>query len=93
MRKAKASEPVTYADGHIIERADGYYWQDKHNGSEYGPFSTLREAEEDMAFGASSAADDDLALEGAEDEIGIADWIDPDTGEPAEESIPHIDDT
>jgi hypothetical protein len=31
-------------------------------------------------------------LHEAENEIGIADWIDPDTGEPAEESIPHIED-
>ena len=28
----------------------------------------------------------------AEDEIGISDWIDPDTGEPAEESIPRTED-
>ena len=31
-------------------------------------------------------------LEEAEDEIGIADWIDPDTGQPAEESGPRIKD-
>ena len=28
----------------------------------------------------------------AEDEIGIADWIDPETGAPAEERVPHIED-
>lgn len=33
------------------------------------------------------------ALHEAEDEIGIADWIDPDTGEPAEgHSPPHMQD-
>ena len=31
-------------------------------------------------------------LEEAESEIGVADWIDPDTGEPAEESVPRIED-
>jgi hypothetical protein len=92
MRTGKAPEPVAYADGHIIERPDGFYWQDKHNGNEYGPFATLREAEEDMAFGSESAGEDALTLDSAEEDIGIADWIDPDTGEPAEESIPHIDD-
>ena len=28
----------------------------------------------------------------AEDEIGISGWIDPDTGQPAEESIPRTED-
>ena len=28
----------------------------------------------------------------AESELGMADWIDPDTGEPAEESVPRIED-
>ena len=28
----------------------------------------------------------------AEAEIGIADWIDPETGAPAEEERPHIED-
>lgn len=45
------------------------------------------------------AADDDFELEPgeslqeAEDELGISDWIDPDTGDPAEGlSPPHIED-
>ena len=32
------------------------------------------------------------ALHEAEAEIGINDWIDPDTGEPAEETYTHIED-
>jgi hypothetical protein len=32
------------------------------------------------------------SLAEAEAEIGIADWIDADTGTPAEESVPHIED-
>lgn len=91
--KKPGPEPLDYENGRIIERPDGFYWQDKITGHEYGPFRTLREAEEDMEFGAPSEADDDSVPLDAEDEIGIADWIDPDTGEPAEESIPHIDDT
>ena len=31
-------------------------------------------------------------LQEAEDELGISDWIDPDTGEPAEDSAPHLKD-
>jgi len=36
--------------------------------------------------------EDGEPLEEAESDIGIADWIDPDTGEPAEDSVPHIED-
>ena len=32
------------------------------------------------------------SLAEAESEVGIADWIDPDTGQPAEESVPRIED-
>ena len=94
MPKAKktAPEPLEYENGRIIERPDGFYWQDKKSAHEYGPFRTQQEAEEDMEFGAGSESEDGGPPLGAEDEIGIADWIDPDTGEPAEESIPHIDD-
>ena len=28
----------------------------------------------------------------AESEMGMSDWIDPDTGQPAEDSVPHIKD-
>lgn len=90
MGKEDASEPVSYQSGHIFERPDGFYWQDQQSGEEYGPFDTLLEAKDDMEFGLYADGDD--LIDGAEDEIGIADWIDPDTGEPAEESVPHIED-
>ena len=78
----------------IIERPDGCYWCDEATGEEFGPFKTVVEALAD----ANAADDADLALEpgGAlleiEEEIGLADWIDPDTGEPAEGHTPHIED-
>ena len=34
----------------------------------------------------------DDGLREAESELGISDWIDPDTGGPAEDSVPHIED-
>jgi hypothetical protein len=80
-----------FENGRVIERPDGFYWQDKEGRGEYGPFRTRREAMEDMEFGAETEGGD-ASLQEAESEIGIADWIDPDTGEPAEESIPHIED-
>jgi hypothetical protein len=92
MRPAAPETPPDYDAPRIIERPDGFYWQDKASGKEYGPFPTLLEAEQDMSY---EAADDVIESEDlleAEDEIGINDWIDPDTGEPAEEWRPHLDD-
>jgi hypothetical protein len=76
----------------VIERPDGFYWQEKETGAEYGPFATLVEAVEDMAYSEETEFDEAGALHEAEEEIGISDWIDPDTGAPAEELIPHIED-
>lgn len=88
-----AAIPETRADfdrTRIIERPDGFYWQSMEDGREYGPFASLIEAANDMeATGPGEAVE---PLREAEDEIGIADWINPDTGELAEESVPHIQD-
>ncbi len=75
----------------IIERPDGFYWQRKDSGEESGPFATLIEAVTDMENGAANVEAGE-SLEEAESEIGIADWIDPETGQPAEESVPHLED-
>jgi hypothetical protein len=82
------AEPTTYETGHVIERPDGFYWQDKHSGAERGPFGSLREAEEDMDFG--PAEEEDAAIE-FEDE-DTSDWVDPDTGEAAGRTFSGIDD-
>jgi hypothetical protein len=90
--KAKApATPVDYDQTCIVERPDGFYWQSSEGGREYGPFVSLREAMEDMDY-AEATIEPCETLEQAESEIGIADWIDPDTGQPAEESIPRIGD-
>jgi hypothetical protein len=78
----------------VIERPDGFYWESKKKGESYGPFKTLAEAEADMLAGGAAAAED-LEAEGlqeAESELGINEWIDPDTGGPAEDNVPRIED-
>ncbi|HEX2567001.1 MAG TPA: hypothetical protein VHL85_09075 [Burkholderiales bacterium] len=77
--------------GRLFERPDGFYWQSLKGGEEYGPFTTRVEAEADMQSGGASAADPE-ALQEAESELGISEWIDPDSGLPAEDSVPHIED-
>lgn len=88
----KESAPLA---GRVIERPDGFYWETLAKKRETrGPFSTLAEAEADML---SEGADDEelevpAALQEAESELGISEWIDPDTGGPAEDHVPRLED-
>jgi len=84
--------PSDYDHTRIIERPDGCYWLDKDTNAEYGPFPTMVAAVEDMEYKADSDYEPVESLQEAEEEIGISDWIDPDTGLPAEESLPHLND-
>jgi hypothetical protein len=87
--------PETSADydhTRVIERPDGFYWLDEETKEEYGPFATLMEAVTDMEYNADSDYEPAESLHEAEEEIGISDWIDPDTGLPAEESLTHLND-
>lgn len=77
----------------VIEKPDGFYWQDIFAEKKYGPFATRFDAVQDMLEQDGIEEEEEtLEADAAEDEIGIADWIDPDTGEPAEESHAHISD-
>ena len=76
----------------LIERPDGFYWQDKPTGKLYGPFPTSIEAIEDMQYQEDSNYEEGESLQEAEAEIGISDWIDPETGGPAEGLMPHLSD-
>ena len=90
-RKVPAPKPEDDRAG-IIERPDGYYWHAEDRGTEYGPFPTLTEAAADMRSSDEAAYEPGETLAEAENEIGISEWIDPDTGQPAEESIPRTED-
>ena len=85
--------PPDYDRKRIIERPDGFYWRPKGTVREYGPFTTLLEAVQDMLDADNGAPPEPgETLQEAESEVGIADWIDPETGEPAEEGRPHLED-
>ena len=76
----------------VIERPDGFYWQDKLTDESYGPFGTLLEALQDLQNGNGYGYGEGESLQEAEAEIGIADWTDPLTGQPAEDSQIHLGD-
>ena len=91
-KHAATAMPDEFDRTRIIERPDGFYWLDDETKGEYGPFTTMLEAVEDMAYVAESDYEPAESLQEAEEEIGISDWIDPDTGLPAEESFTHLND-
>ena len=74
----------------VVERPDGYYWLGFDGHQEFGPFDDLDEALVDMEAAEDEAIEPGETLAEAEQEIGIAEWIDPDTGEPAEDTATRI---
>jgi hypothetical protein len=95
-RRNKTVSPKQEAvPGRVFERPDGFYWESKETKDLRGPFATRAEAEADLLAGGGADGEFDPeseTLQEAESEIGISDWIDPDTGGPAEDHIPHIED-
>ncbi len=87
-------EELTEVDvGSVILRPDGYHWQGPDGKQEFGPFETLEAALADMGAVDEEASEPGESLQEAEDELGIADWVDPDTGELAEgQSSPRFHD-
>lgn len=94
MTRSTPINTVDYDDARIIERPDGFYYQDKRTKEELGPFATFLEAVANIENPANTELDLEPGeeLKEVEEELGIADWIDPDTGALAEESVPHIED-
>lgn len=91
--KPAAPIPSENDQARILECPDGFYWQDAVTGQQYGPFATRIEALQDMELQNDNSIEEGESLEDAEEEIGISTWIDPETGEPAEDmSTRHSDD-
>jgi hypothetical protein len=79
--------------GDIVHRPDGYHWQAPDGKQEFGPFETLELALADMESSGTESPEPGESLQEAENEMGLADWVDPDTGELAEgQSTPRLHD-
>ena len=93
-RRRKQAAPAAVAPDSaappIFERPDGYYWAPDGR-QQFGPFESYELAQADRdAVGDEALAPGDM-LQEAEREVGIADWIDAETGAPAEgQSPPHL---
>lgn len=91
MKQLMPETPPDFDASRVIERPDGFYWQDSETGKTFGPFPTLLDAVNDMQYSAEAEPEPGETLQEAENEIGMADWVDPETGEPAEEQVPRIE--
>lgn len=86
---AVIAETVAGEGGRIVQRPDGFHWIALDGRQEFGPFETLEQTKADMLVAADENAPQlGETLQEAEREIGIAEWIDPETGEPAEGPCP-----
>jgi hypothetical protein len=83
---APDEETLDTSDGseRVFARPDGYYWLAPDGKQEVGPFDSLAEAMADMDSGDAAGWVPGETLAEAESEIGVADWIDPDSGALAE---------
>ena len=75
----------------IVERHDGYCWQSEDAHQDFGIFQNDEQALADRDAASEEALAPTSALHESEEAIGIANWIDHETGEPAEgESPPRL---
>jgi hypothetical protein len=76
----------------VIERPDGFYWQDKITDELCGPFATLLEAMQDMQDQSDTDYEEGESLAEAGADIGMTGWVDPETGDVAEDLQLHLSD-
>ena len=92
MKKTGSETPPPTDATRVIKGRHGFYWQDRESGEIFGPFATVLDAVNDMKYDAEAQPEPGETLQEAESEIGVADWVDPETGEPAEEQVPRVED-
>lgn len=76
--------------GRIVERPDGLHWIAAGGQQEFGPFQTVEEALAAMSEEADESPEPGETLAEAEQELGITDWLDPDTGALAEDTVTRV---
>lgn len=82
----------TLDGGAVVEHPDGFYWVGPDGHEEFCPFASREAARADRDRFSEEAPGVGETVQEAEGEIGIAEWIDAETGEPAEgQSPPHLE--
>jgi hypothetical protein len=91
--KVIAESPAPAADADAVtQHPDGHYWLGPDRDAEFGPFESREAALADRDRWSEEAPGEGTTVQEAEREIGVNDWIDAETGEPAEgQSPPHLE--
>ena len=76
----------------LVNHPDGYYWLGAGGRLQIGPYATAEEALADLHRAADDDIEPDESLPEAEQALGLADWLDPDTGELAEATHTRLED-
>ena len=95
--RTAASSQSAVRQPSIVERDGSFFWRDAETGGLIGPFTSMQAAAADRD--SPDSVDEDLLeaadsddLHDAASEIGIEDFIDPDSGEPMHGYEPHVRD-
>lgn len=79
--------------GVLVHHPDGWYWLADSGRQQFGPYESAEAAAAAMAaVGEDDGLEPGETLAEAEQELGLADWLDPDTGELAEGTLTRIED-
>ena len=91
-KELASAQEASGNSGEVVLRPDGYHWIALDGRQEFGPFETREAATADRDASDENGPSPGETLQEAEDEIGMADWIDPETGQPSEGlSHPRLD--
>jgi hypothetical protein len=70
----------------LVHHPDGYYWLGVDGRLEFGPYATAEEALADLHRAEEDGVEPEASLPEAEAALGLSDWVDPDTGQLAEDT-------
>lgn len=89
---AALADPTAELLRRVIERPDGYHWLAEDGRQEFGPYATVEETLAAMNGAVDESPEPGESLAEAEQELGQADWVDPDTGTLAEDTGTRLED-
>ena len=75
----------------VVEHPDGWYWVAPDGHQQFGPFESMEAVLADMDI-ADAGPDNGQTLGETERVLGLADWIDPETGTLAEDTPVRLED-
>ena len=68
----------------LVRHPDGYYWLGVGGRQQVGPYDSAEAALADLHRAEEEALEPEASLPEAEQALGLADWVDPETGQLAE---------